>query len=404
MRGRGLAAVVAGGRRARNEGRRDRHRERENARDLASMRIEVPGGLHRRPTPILVSGCRVYLLDRSRRGPDRVWSRCEGQSHLRAGLAAWRSWRFCSPCGDRARSLPRRPPKPAARGRSRRTAGRSGTGAGRRARRRSTARGCGSGTSSTPKAAASRGSSPTPRAPGSAPSTSSPATAAASGASSTKALVNDPAPRRPRRLRLAVRLRRQPGRRGARSARSSVERGADCLVIDAEGEYEGKYASADRYIRALRAADRRKLPGLARRLPLCRLPPGLPLLGLLRPGRRPVQPAADVLEGDRHLGADRLRAHLPLQPALGAPDLPARPDLRTAPTPAEAASASAASPPATQGLPPSWWDWQETSSAGWQGARRQTARADHRLPADRRPPDAEERQPAATSSSGPRST
>ena len=37
----------------------------------------------------------------------------------------------------------------------------------------------------------------------------------------------------------------------ARVGAISVERGADCLVIDAEGEYEGKYASADRYIRAI---------------------------------------------------------------------------------------------------------------------------------------------------------
>jgi hypothetical protein len=39
----------------------------------------------------------------------------------------------------------------------------------------------------------------------------------------------------------------------ARVGVSSVRRGADCLVIDAEGAYEGKYASADRYIRNLRA-------------------------------------------------------------------------------------------------------------------------------------------------------
>ena len=39
----------------------------------------------------------------------------------------------------------------------------------------------------------------------------------------------------------------------ARVGASAVRRGADCLVIDAEGQYEGKYAAADRYIRALRA-------------------------------------------------------------------------------------------------------------------------------------------------------
>lgn len=44
----------------------------------------------------------------------------------------------------------------------------------------------------------------------------------------------------------------------------AVRNGADCLVIDAEGEYEGRYASAQTYIDALRAAVGRRYPvGLA---------------------------------------------------------------------------------------------------------------------------------------------
>ena len=39
----------------------------------------------------------------------------------------------------------------------------------------------------------------------------------------------------------------------AKLGATAVQRGADCLVIDAESEYEGRYAQADRYIRALRA-------------------------------------------------------------------------------------------------------------------------------------------------------
>ena len=39
----------------------------------------------------------------------------------------------------------------------------------------------------------------------------------------------------------------------AKVAATAVKRGADCFVIDAEGEYEGKYAAADRYMRSLRA-------------------------------------------------------------------------------------------------------------------------------------------------------
>lgn len=39
----------------------------------------------------------------------------------------------------------------------------------------------------------------------------------------------------------------------ARAAARAVRRGADCFVIDAEADYEGRYAAADRYVRALRA-------------------------------------------------------------------------------------------------------------------------------------------------------
>src|SRR3954451_13164915 len=39
----------------------------------------------------------------------------------------------------------------------------------------------------------------------------------------------------------------------ARAARTAIQRGADCFVIDAEAEYEGRYAAADTYVRKLRA-------------------------------------------------------------------------------------------------------------------------------------------------------
>jgi hypothetical protein len=38
----------------------------------------------------------------------------------------------------------------------------------------------------------------------------------------------------------------------AKAARTAIQRGADCFVIDAEAEYEGRYASADKYMRRLR--------------------------------------------------------------------------------------------------------------------------------------------------------
>jgi hypothetical protein len=46
----------------------------------------------------------------------------------------------------------------------------------------------------------------------------------------------------------------------ARRGAGAVADGADCLVIDAEGSYEGKYAAADHYIRALRSRIGRGYP------------------------------------------------------------------------------------------------------------------------------------------------
>ena len=89
----------------------------------------------------------------------------------------------------------------------------------------------------------------------------------------------------------------------------AVKDGADCLVIDAESQYQGRYAAAQTYIDAAASADRQSLPGRTRGLPLRRLPPELPLLGVPRPGRRSVQPAADVLGGHRHDGVDASIAH-----------------------------------------------------------------------------------------------
>ena len=75
------------------------------------------------------------------------------------------------------------------------------------------------------------------------------------------------------------------------SAPQAVHDGADCLMIDAEGEYEGKYVAAQTYITQLRELVGASYPGGAGRLPLRRLPPGVPVLGVPRPRRRAVQRA-----------------------------------------------------------------------------------------------------------------
>jgi hypothetical protein len=91
----------------------------------------------------------------------------------------------------------------------------------------------------------------------------------------------------------------------ANLARNAVKDGADCLVIDAESAYQGKYPAASTYIARLR-----KLIGNG-------FPVGLE--------RRAVQRSADVLGRHRHDRLVRVRAHVRVQRGLPAPDLPARP-------------------------------------------------------------------------------
>ena len=117
----------------------------------------------------------------------------------------------------------------------------------------------------------------------------------------------------------------------AKRGAQAVKKGAECLVIDAESSYEGRYAAADKYIDKLRSRIGRKLPHLARELSLRRLPPRSSVLGLSGARRCPIQPPAGLLARDRRLGRPGVQAHLYLQPRLQAPDRADRPDLRQPP-------------------------------------------------------------------------
>jgi putative peptidoglycan binding protein len=70
----------------------------------------------------------------------------------------------------------------------------------------------------------------------------------------------------------------------ANVAAASVAAGADCLVLDVEGQYEGKYASADIFMSSLRAQIGPDYPvGLAS-FPYADYHPSLPYSVFLRPG------------------------------------------------------------------------------------------------------------------------
>jgi Putative peptidoglycan binding domain len=65
---------------------------------------------------------------------------------------------------------------------------------------------------------------------------------------------------------------------------AAVAKGADCLVIDAEGQYEGKYAAADQYINKLRAQVGPAFPVSLAAFPYVDYHPGFPYSVFIAPG------------------------------------------------------------------------------------------------------------------------
>ena len=157
----------------------------------------------------------------------------------------------------------------------------------------------------------------------------------------------------------------------AKVGAASVRRGADCLVIDAEGQYEGKYAAADRYIRALRRRIGGSFPLSLAGFPYVDYHPAFPYSVFLGPGgaqfsqpqmywaaigtsvrtafehtyfynrvfKRPIYPLGQTYQGVSPKSLKLFRRY-----ALTYGD-----------------------------GPPSWWDWQETSRRQWSSLGSPTA-------------------------------
>jgi hypothetical protein len=161
---------------------------------------------------------------------------------------------------------------------------------------------------------------------------------------------------------------RQPASE-AKVGRRAIQAGADCLVIDAESEYEGKYAAASTYMGKLRGYAGPDFPiGLAG-FPYVDYHPGYPYSVFLGPGGaqfnvpqmywkaigvsvdfiyshtylynslygRPIAPLGQTYQAPR--GSELLRFR-ELAGAYGAPGL-------------------------------SWWSWQSTSTSSWSSLARQ---------------------------------
>lgn len=155
----------------------------------------------------------------------------------------------------------------------------------------------------------------------------------------------------------------------AKIGAAAVRHGADCLVIDAEASYEGRYASAERYIRALRARIGAEFPLSLAGFPYVDYHPAFPYSVFFGPeGAAFNQPqmywkaiGTSVRAVFEHTYLfNRLWGH-PIYPIGQTYDNPGAGQVlrfrRFA---------------ASYGLAPSWWDWQETNTASW-GALGSTA-------------------------------
>jgi hypothetical protein len=149
----------------------------------------------------------------------------------------------------------------------------------------------------------------------------------------------------------------------AKVAAAAVHRGADCFVIDAESEYEGKYAAADLYVRTLRNLIGANFPVSLAGFPYVDYHPAFPYSVFLGPGGatydQPQMYWKAIGTSVRTVFAhtyqyNRIWGHpiYPIGQTYEAPGLgPLRAFRRFA---------------ASYGdLQPSWWDWQETASQEW---------------------------------------
>ncbi|HEX3832362.1 MAG TPA: peptidoglycan-binding domain-containing protein [Solirubrobacteraceae bacterium] len=149
---------------------------------------------------------------------------------------------------------------------------------------------------------------------------------------------------------------------------AAVRDGADCLIIDAESEYEGKYISAQTYIQRLRAQVGANYPLALAGFPYVDYHPGFPYSVFLGPGGAQYN-APQMYWKDIGTTTDAVFAHTYAYNLIyGRPIFPLgqvynRPPARQIFRFRELSRAYGAA-----GV--SWWDWQEATSAAWMALSR----------------------------------
>src|SRR4051794_26325623 len=155
----------------------------------------------------------------------------------------------------------------------------------------------------------------------------------------------------------------QPAAEAAVAARAVTEAGADCFVIDAESEYEGRYSQARTYVTRLRAAVGDAYPlGLAA-FPYVDYHPSFPYSVFLGPGGAKFN-APQAYWKEIGGGVDAVVDHTyRFNRPYGRTIAPLGQTYDSPPSSEIVRFRQLAAAAGATGL--SWWSWQHTSSAGW---------------------------------------
>jgi peptidoglycan hydrolase-like protein with peptidoglycan-binding domain len=144
---------------------------------------------------------------------------------------------------------------------------------------------------------------------------------------------------------------------------AAVQAGADCLVVDAESDYAGKYAQAQQYMQALRAAIGPDYPVGLTSFPYVHYHSSIPYSVFLGPGGAQFN-LPQMYWKDIGTSVDAVYATTYTHNRIyGRPVLPLG---QTYQDPAPAELTRFRQLAAAYGAPGvSWWSWQETQSSEW---------------------------------------
>ena len=153
----------------------------------------------------------------------------------------------------------------------------------------------------------------------------------------------------------------------ARVGAKIVRNGVDCLIIDAETEYEGRARAAKRYIRALRRRIGRRFPVAFTSFPYASLHPRMPYRQFLGPGGAQFNLPQVYWRELGHSPRHALKRTLRENRRFGRPILPAGQTWRSPSARQVRRFELVARKLGAAGV--SYWVWQHTTRAAWRALR-----------------------------------